>query len=200
MKNQTLPKSQRIYIRRILFANLKKRLEEVKIYLEEVNISPAIIEEIRLSREKLHQFFAQPRYLKLCRNCKEEKCCMNDYGEHLLPGELIYFAAVGYNFPEPDWEFLEKEVFWGRPWCLFLSQDGCLLKENRRIICLRYYCPTLYKKLKKDNQFSQFIELSQKLKTANISFTAQALEKLRPKLDERTRLSLEFFLKVERVA
>lgn len=151
---------------KIQFTQFREGLEKIKFGLREAEISPAIIKEVKESREKLHQFFSQARYVKLCSNCPEKcHCCMNDWGL-LSRYDLFYFAAIGYDLPEPDWKFLEKEDFFGRPWCLFYSKNSCLLKENRRVCCFRHYCPSLSRELKQAGQYSQFLDLSCQLEMA----------------------------------
>jgi hypothetical protein len=153
-------KSWRIWSLKIQFTQFQKRLEEIKQNLVGVEISPAVIKEIKESREKLDQFFSQARYLKLCFDCPEKcHCCMSDWGL-LSRYDLFYFATIDYDLPEPDWKFLEKEDFFGRPWCLFYSKNGCLLKENRRVCCFRYCCQSLYRELNRAGQYSQFLDLS----------------------------------------
>lgn len=192
---QTGAEDSRIRSLKLRFADIQEKINNHKARLAGTEISPAIVQELTASREALHQFFSQPLYQKSCSNCHDGYCCMNDYGQYLLPHELIYFAAIGYELPIPDWEFLAREAFEAKPWCLFMGSKSCLLKENRRIICLRYYCRGLYKKIKEEKQDFRFNDLNRRLKLANLVFAGEALEKLGPKLDEETRLLLQYYLK-----
>lgn len=182
---------------KLRFAEIQEKIKNFKVCLDGIEISSAIIKEVRTSRETLHQFFSQSSYQKLCSNCHGDHCCMNDYGQYLLSDELIYFAVIGYDLPTPDWKFLAKEAYWGRLWCLFLGTSGCLFKENRRVICLRYYCRELFRKIKEEPnvQFVQFDQFDRNLKAATTGFAKEVLEKLGLRLDEGTRLSLQYLIK-----
>jgi hypothetical protein len=146
------------------FINLQKELREIKSHLKQVTLFQVtpIIEEIRKEREQLHYFFLE--YIELCRNCQRQYCCRNDYAKHLISGELVYLASIDYIFPQPNWEFLETMIFRGGRWCMFFSPAGCLLKENRRLICFKYICRDLYVLLTTKGQFSYFEQLIAELK------------------------------------
>lgn len=201
----------RIRSLKIVFAKLNESLARIESLRPKTKIAPDLIEKVKRARLELRLFFDRPQFSKICSDCYKDcsdshnvkldssSCCSGDYGTCILPQELIYFAAIGYNLPEPDWEFLEREGFWGVPFCIFCSSGGCLLKENRRLICLEYICSKLHKALKKEGQYPRFVELRQNLKTAIINFSFSALESLGACLDESTRSLIEYFLSIKRV-
>lgn len=99
--------------------------------------------EAKKLRQSLLGLFSKPELSKICKNCGGDCCVAHNF--HLTPLELICLVSDNpdFVFPEPDWQFLEKELKRNKlpinNRCLFLSDIGCLLKEYRPIICLLFY-------------------------------------------------------------
>ncbi len=57
--------------------------------------------------------------------------------------EMVYFFVVRKDFiiPEPDWNFLKAR---NKMACIFLSEKGCLLRDDRPIFCLNFTCGPLF--------------------------------------------------------
>lgn len=127
-----------------LYSRLSEALELVRGFMlkrsEPIreDMEPLIV--VSLIREKLLHIFSTPQVVEICRRCKGS-CCHNLL-TRLHWKELFYYVGVNpdFGFPEPDWKFLERRLF---VCCLFLSEEGCLLKENRHNRCLLYVCPRL---------------------------------------------------------
>ena len=101
--------------------------------------SPAIKE----LRRELIRIFQKPELSQICKKCRGDCCITHNF--HLTPFELLCFVidSPDFVFPEPDRQFLEEELrgnkFFINNRCLFLSDQGCLLKEHRPMICLLFY-------------------------------------------------------------
>jgi len=111
--------------------------EEVKL------VKPSQV--IKDFRGNLLRLFSSPEFYKICHQCKG--LCCRTHNFPLRPIELLCFVAENpcFEFPEPDWQFLEKgEIVNGRrrfvddP-CLFLSEKGCILREYRPLTCLAFF-------------------------------------------------------------
>lgn len=104
--------------------------------------SPLAIKECR---KGLLRLFSKPEFYQICHECGGRCCRSHQFS--LKPIELLYFVAenLRFEFPEPDWQFLEKgEIVNGKnrfsdSSCLFLTDQRCLLKEYRPEICLKFY-------------------------------------------------------------
>lgn len=92
---------------------------------------------VRLVRERLLQMFSRQEVGEICSKCRGS-CCHNLF-TRLHWKELFYYLGLDpdFRFSEPDWGFLRGQLF---ICCLFLSEKGCILKENRHNRCLLYVC------------------------------------------------------------
>lgn len=129
---------------REIYSHLKESLDIVReLVLGDDKPSREGLESlliVRLIRERLVRLFSPEEVVKMCRRCGGS-CCYNVI-TRLFWKELFYYIGVdpNFGFPEPDWEFLAKRLFFC---CIFLSENGCLLRENRHNRCLFYVCKKL---------------------------------------------------------
>ena len=149
------------------------------------------IEAMKSAREELTQLFSQESIVRLCRDCKDN-CCKRFPCDRLSPYDLFYCAAIGFEPPEPDWELQNHNDFMSQFGCLFLARNGCILKENRRLICLGLICPELQENLMRRNQYIHFLKTFRELEEASKIFCFEILKRLRG-LDETTKVFLEYY-------
>lgn len=93
---------------------------------------------ISASRQLLLDRFKQEKFLNICSECGGD-CCRGQSYRYLFDGECFLFCLPEMNkgiiFPEPRWQDVIE-----RNHCLFWSSGGCLLKEYRPDVCLRFLC------------------------------------------------------------
>lgn len=113
-------------------------------------------------RKKAVEFFKNKSFVTACKKCKGKCCGLT--GPHMDYLELIYLYIVNTDFslPKPDWRLLEsqatilnKKVFWSP--CIFLGPSGCLLKNNRPVICLSHICGEFYQVIEKEKLDCEFL-------------------------------------------
>lgn len=103
-----------------------------------------LIKKIKNTRQKLTKLFNHREIVDFCRKCHlSGKGCCEQTSENvsLKQQDVLYILADNLDFklPEPDIKFLTSTLN-SHPVCVFLSKNGCLLKENRPITCLDHYC------------------------------------------------------------
>jgi len=127
---------------------LKKATEKTKQIIESIvpfdKDQEKLIKKIKNARQELVELFNHPKIINYCRRCHQsgKGCCKQTSEDvNLKQQDVIYILANNLDFklPEPDIKFLVS-ILDKRPACIFLSKKGCLLQENRPIICLDYYC------------------------------------------------------------
>lgn len=123
-----------------IYANMKTALEVVRETVQRASgltqedLLPLVV--VKIAREKLLRLFSAPELVKICRQCGGA-CCSRKFS-YMNWNELFYLLGTdpGFRFPEPDWEYLAKSL----NCCIFLSDMGCLLRDNRPNRCLFYVC------------------------------------------------------------
>lgn len=183
------------------FRHLSEKYGKLKLLIPEMRNLSEVILQVKTSRSNFQDFFKQPCLRGVCSDCYEgynrqispasDFCCSVDYGSNMQPYELIYLAVIDFQIPEPDWVYLEREIGSGRGVCAFSSPEGCLLRENRRIICLYYYCQKFLDKIIEVGQNGRFLSLKQGLAASYESFFGQVMRDMGPKLDSETAFSIK---------
>lgn len=139
--------------RREIYLRFCKRFKQYKQFLFRLGTKELwVISKLRVSRDNLVQLFSQPHVRKVCRNCWRE-CCGGDRTrtDYFRREELLFLAVLGFKLPKLNWGFIASEFKAGGPLCLFLTKNGCVLKENRPWLCLTFACSGLRKVLKKED-------------------------------------------------
>jgi len=122
--------------------DVKEKMDSVSKEQKEQIINKA--EQIKTIRKRLHELFKA--YSGVCKSC-QTKCC-DEFTPSL--GDYVYYAIVGFELPSPTkmhQEFLNERGFGT---CYFLSEDGCVLNENRPVRCLAAVCNRLPQYLPKE--------------------------------------------------
>jgi len=103
------------------------------------------------------KFFSHPEVAAVCTNC--QGFCCHTANKYLEPIDLIYAVAIDPEFrlPNLDEKFILEKISSGEDEnvCLFLSQQGCLLKNERPHVCLFYFCLT--------ERFAKFLDFPKRL-------------------------------------
>ncbi len=152
---------------------LKKYFRQLALLTEYINlnIAPQMVKilpplsKIEKARAKRIEFSRNKIIVDACRRCAG-RCCLaiapqGDFSRvslaPMLLSEIIYLCAIkpGFSFPEPDWKFLEKRnkilmMLISRFACLFLSVEGCLLKDDRPLFCTGFICGPLFCSMEND--------------------------------------------------
>lgn len=108
------------------------------------------VKTLKRLRSYYLKYFSYPEVSSICARCQGDCCYWNKSG-CLEPIDLIYAVSINPNFqlPEPDTEFILEKVKIERAPCLFLSSQGCLLKDMRSHTCLFFFssCPSFLEPL-----------------------------------------------------
>jgi len=125
---------------------LQSRLEKAKKDLLTSQEKIINVFHLKKIRERLTFLFTM-HASQICKEC-QGRCCD---GCAVWPDDVLYYALIDFEFPEPDWEFICLRTLNWQSNGLFLSKQGCLLGENKPYHCLISLC-------------SQFSNLSTKLR------------------------------------
>lgn len=144
VKEEELPTvTESLAVYEKVYANMESSLEVAKglvqgtARLTRDETEPLIV--VKLARERLLQLFSTAEVVEVCRRCGGV-CCSRKMS-YMNWNELFYLVGISpkFWFPEPDWKFLAKSL----DCCVFLSEDGCILRENRPNRCLLHICKKL---------------------------------------------------------
>lgn len=190
---------------------LKKYFRRLVLLTEYINlnVAPQVAKSLppssRISelRKKRIEFLRNEIIVDTCRRCAG-RCCLaiapqGDFSRvslaPMLLSEMIYLCAIkpGFSFPEPDWEFLEKRnkiltLSISRFACLFLSAEGCLLKDDRPLFCTGFICGPLFCNLERESLAKENFDSREKL-YAEFDFWQTGLTASRKDSIFRERLS-----------
>lgn len=150
LKGHILNEYRREYKHCLISLKLAKKI--VNKEFVDVTQPPQMVADLR---RKWLEFFSHAELYDACHNC-QGACCSKIYYTSPRIIELFYLLWQNpeFEFPNPDWQFLKAEIEKPtiRRWqslypCLFLSKNGCLLKENKSNTCLFHFeCRTLQSK------------------------------------------------------
>ncbi len=162
---------------------LKKYFRRLVLLTEYINeeIAPKIAEvfpptpEILKARKKRIRFLQNEIIAGTCRRCAGRCCSVPLSDKNLSSGrlwrlspmrlqEVIYFS-VRKNFiiPKPDWNFLKVR---NKMACIFLSEKGCLLRDDRPIFCLNFTCGPLFCNMERERLAEKDIATKKELHQA----------------------------------